>query len=68
MIDDFVDFVVLGVDGSDQHVVGDILQMATELEPRACGGDVVSGALSFDFDQDLIMMKMEKCDVGRPQP
>lgn len=42
---DLVDAVVLAVDGGDQHVVGDVVQVTAELEPRPRGADVVGGAL-----------------------
>lgn len=44
---DLVDGVVLAVDGADEHVVGDIVQVAAELQPRSSSTDVVSGAFSF---------------------
>ena len=43
---DFVDFVVLRVDGSDEHVVGDVLQVAAELQPGAGRRDVIRRALA----------------------
>lgn len=42
---ELVDAVVLAVDGADQHVVGDVVQVTAELEPGPCGADVVGGAL-----------------------
>jgi hypothetical protein len=44
-----VDLVVLRVDGSDEHVVRDILQVTTELQPGAGCGNVVGCALSLDL-------------------
>jgi hypothetical protein len=44
---DLVDLVVLRVDGSNEHVVGDILQVTAELQPGPGGGNVVGCALSF---------------------
>lgn len=41
-----VDLVVLRVDGADEHVVGDVVQVAAELEPRAGHRDVVRRALA----------------------
>ena len=49
---DFVDAVVLNVDGADQHVVGDVVQVTAELEPRPGGADVVRGALALHLQQD----------------
>lgn len=43
---DLVDGVVLDVDRTDQQVVGDVVQVSAELQPRSGGADVVSGALS----------------------
>mmetsp|Transcript_23424 Transcript_23424/g.59122 ORF Transcript_23424/g.59122 Transcript_23424/m.59122 type:complete len:297 (-) Transcript_23424:284-1174(-) len=47
-----VHLVVLRVDGADEHVVGDVVQVAAVLEPGAGHGDVVSGALALGLDQD----------------
>ncbi len=49
---DLVGLAVLGVDGTNQHVVGDVVKVATVLEPWASHGDVVSGGLALTLDQD----------------
>lgn len=49
---DLVDAVVLAVDGTDQHVVGDVIQVATELQPGSCGADVVCGAFPLHLQRD----------------
>lgn len=41
-----VDLVVFRVDGTDEHVVRDVVEVAPELEPRTGHGDVVRGALA----------------------
>lgn len=43
---DLVDGIVFAVNSTNQQVVGDVVQVATELKPRACSADVVSGALA----------------------
>lgn len=43
---DLVDSVVLAVDCTNQHVVGDVVQMTAELQPRSCSADVVCGAFA----------------------
>lgn len=43
---DFVHRVVLSVDGTDQQVVRDVVQVATEFQPGSSSADVVGGALS----------------------
>ena len=43
---DLVDGIVLAVDCADQHVVGDVVQMATKLQPRSCSTDVVCGTFA----------------------
>lgn len=43
---DLVRLAVGRVDGTDQHVVGDVVQVATVLEPGASGTDVVGAAKS----------------------
>lgn len=40
------------VDGANEHVVGDVVQMSTVLEPWASHGDVISGGLALALDQD----------------
>ena len=50
---DGVDLVVLRVHGTDEHVVGDVVQVSAELEPRASHADVVSCALALRLDQNL---------------
>merc|ERR1719331_1656761 len=44
--------LVLRVDGGDQQVVADVLQVATVLQPGPGGRDVVGGALALNLDQD----------------
>lgn len=44
-----VGLAVFDVDSTDEQVVGDVIQVPTELEPGAGGRDVVSGALPFDL-------------------
>ncbi len=48
---DAVDAIVLNVERADEHVVGDIVQVAAVLEPGARHADVVRGALALDLDQ-----------------
>lgn len=43
---DAVNFVILRVHRTDKHVVGDVIQVSAELEPRASHGDVVSRTLA----------------------
>lgn len=49
---DAVGLTVLSVDGTDQHVVGDVVKVATVLQPRTSHGDVVGGGLTLALDQD----------------
>lgn len=46
-----VDGIVLNVYGTDQQIVGDVVQMTAEFEPGAGGTDVVGGALSLHLQQ-----------------
>ena len=48
-----VGLLVLGIERADQHVVGDVVQVATVLEPGAGHTDVVCRTLALDFDQDV---------------
>lgn len=49
---DLVGLAVLLVDGTDQHVVGDVVQVSTVLQPGTSHGDVVSGGLALALDED----------------
>jgi hypothetical protein len=49
---DLVGLAVLLVDGTDQHVVGDVVQVATVLQPGTSHRDVVSGGLALALDED----------------
>lgn len=42
---DLVDGVILNVHGSDEKIVGDVVQVAAELQPGPSSTDVVGGAL-----------------------
>jgi hypothetical protein len=55
---DTVDFTVLRVDSTDQHVVGDVVQVTTVLEPRTGHGDVIGSTLTLDLDQDRDFLKV----------
>ena len=50
---DGVGLTVGAVDGTNQHVVGDVVQVAAVLEPGAGHRDVVGRALALDLDQNL---------------
>ena len=49
---DLVGLAVLGVDGTDQHVVGDVVEVTAVLEPGTGHGDVVGGGLAVGLKQD----------------
>jgi hypothetical protein len=49
---DLVGLAVLGVDGTDQHVVGDVVKVTAVLEPGTGHGDVVGGGLAVGLEQD----------------
>lgn len=42
---DLIDSVVVNVDCADQHVVGDVVEVAAEFQPGSGSTDVVGGAL-----------------------
>lgn len=52
LVSNVVGLAVLSVDGTNQHVVGDVVEMATVLEPRTSHRDVVSGGLALALDED----------------
>jgi hypothetical protein len=49
---DLVGLAVLGVDGTDQHVVRDVVEMSAVFQPGSSHGDVVSGGLALSLDKD----------------
>jgi len=55
---DVVHLFVLGVETSDQEVVGNVVQMTSELEPWAGSGNVIGCALAFDLDEDLGVLEV----------
>lgn len=48
---DFVHLVVFVVGGANEHVVGNVVQMAAILQPGASGRNVICGALALNLDQ-----------------
>ena len=46
------DGIIEGVDRTDEHVAGDVLEMTAVLEPRSGGRDVIGGALAFGLHQN----------------
>lgn len=55
---DVVHLVVLRVETSDEEVVGDVVEVTSELEPWTSSGDVVSGTLALDLDEDLSVLEV----------
>lgn len=49
---DRVGLAVLSVDSTNQHVVGDVVKVATILQPWASHGDVIGGGLALALDED----------------
>ena len=47
-----VGLTVLGVDGTDQHVVGDVVKVTTVLQPRTGHGDVICCGFALTLDKD----------------
>jgi hypothetical protein len=52
LVEDLVGLTVVGVDGTDQAVLGNVLQVSSVLEPRSTSRDVVGGALALGLDKD----------------
>jgi hypothetical protein len=51
LVDDLVDVALVG-QSTDQHVLGNVLQVSSESQPRSTGRDVVGGTLADDLDED----------------
>lgn len=49
---DGVGLAVLSVDSTNQHVVRDVVKVATVLQPWASHGDVIGGSLALALDED----------------
>lgn len=56
-----VNRIVLAVDRTDQHVVGDVIQMTTELQPRPGSADVVCGAFALHLQMKEEALKQSHC-------
>lgn len=52
LVENLVGLATVGVDGTDQTVLGNVLQVTSVLQPRSTGRDVVSGTLAQSLDQD----------------
>eukprot|EP00053_Salpingoeca_punica_P020385 m.211399 g.211399 ORF g.211399 m.211399 type:complete len:843 (+) comp18318_c0_seq1:197-2725(+) len=63
-VEDRVGLAVGLVDGADQHVVADVVQVAAELEPRAGHADVVGRALALGLDEDLHVLQILAVPAG----
>lgn len=48
---DFVDGIIVSVDCTNQHIVGDVVQVTAEFQPGPGSTDVVGGALSLHLQQ-----------------
>lgn len=48
---DLIGLAVVRVDGADEEVIGDVVEVAAVLEPRARCADVVRRALALGLDQ-----------------
>src|SRR3954470_13769910 len=51
-VPDLVCLAIGGVDSTNQHVVGDVIQVSTVLQPWTSHGDVVSCCLPLGLDED----------------
>ena len=52
-----VDLAILRVDSSNQHVIGDVVEMAAIFQPRPSHADVVCCALTLHLDQDQCILQ-----------
>mmetsp|Transcript_9808 Transcript_9808/g.26682 ORF Transcript_9808/g.26682 Transcript_9808/m.26682 type:complete len:346 (-) Transcript_9808:1065-2102(-) len=62
---DTVGRAVLLVQCSDEHVVGDVVQVSAELQPGSGHGDVVGGALALGLDQDQGVVDVLPVPLGK---
>lgn len=53
-----VDLIVLGIDSSDQGIVGDVFEMATVAKPRSSRSDMISRAFALGLDQDNTVLEV----------
>ena len=53
-----VHLFVFRVESGDKEVVGDVVQVAAEFEPRSCRRNVIGCALALDLDQDLAVFHL----------
>ena len=55
---DLVGLAVLSVDGTDQHVVGDVVQVSTVLQPGTGHRDVVGSGLALALDENRKVLRI----------
>ena len=60
LIFEVVDPVVLNVQGADEKVVGDVVQVTPVLEPGSSHTDVISSALALHFNEDCKILQKER--------
>jgi hypothetical protein len=51
-VGNLIHLAVVGINGTNEHVVGDVLEVTTVFEPRASHGNVVGGALALNLDKN----------------
>lgn len=62
---DVVGLAVGGIDGPNEHIVGDIVKMPAVLRLGACHGDVVSRGLAFCLDQNWAVQSIIPSHGGK---
>ena len=53
LIFDTVGLAIEGIYCPDEHIIGDIVQVPTEAQPRPCHGDMVGSTFALCFDEQL---------------
>lgn len=59
---DLVDGVILNVYGSNEQIVGDVVQVAAEFQPGPSSADVVGGTLSLHLQRQKEKKQTERED------
>lgn len=54
-VTDFIDCIVLNINGTNEKVIGNVIEVAAELQPGSGSADVIGGALSLHLTKGEIV-------------
>lgn len=54
----FINGIIFNINGTNEQVIGNVIKVATELQPRSSSADVVGGALSFHLTNRVTLFRV----------